>query len=237
MQPDDNPHPDKNRFFAKLKTCFITGIVVITPIGLTFLVVQWFVNRIDSFLYTMIPVAYQPDRIFGFHIPGVGLFLSFIIVVSTGFLATNYLGRQTVLYADRIVQRIPLVNSIYTLFKQVTDTTLGQGGKGFRTPVLIEYPRKDIWSIGFMTGVANGEVQEITKHHLLNVFIPTTPNPTSGFYLLVPEKDVIPLTMSVEEAFKLIISGGMVTPKMKKTVATAKGIASSEKDIHFLGEM
>lgn len=228
MQPD-NLNPGKNRLFTKLKTCFITGIVVITPIGLTFLVVQWFVSRIDSFLYTIIPVAYQPDRLFGHHIPGVGLFLSLIIVIFIGFLATNYLGRQIVLYADWIVQRIPLVNSIYTLFKQVMDTTLGQGGKGFRMPVLIEYPRKDVWSIGFMTGVASGEVQEITKHHLLNVFIPTTPNPTSGFYLLVPEKDVIPLSMTVEEAFKLIISGGMVTPKLKQTkeaANTSKIIAS-----------
>lgn len=210
-----------NRFLVKLKTCFITGIMVITPIGLTFLVVQWFVNFIDSFLYTILPEAYQPDRLLGFDIPGIGLLLSLIIVVSAGFLATNYLGRQTVHLADRLVQHIPLVNSIYTLLKQVMDTTLGKSGKGFRTPVLLEYPRKDIWAIGFMTGVASGEVQDITKHHLLNVFIPTTPNPTSGFYILVPEKDVIRLNMSVEDAFKLIISGGMVTPKPKKVHDTA----------------
>lgn len=216
MTQIDNQNPSKNRFLAKLKTFFITGIVVITPIGLTFLVVQWFVSRIDSFLYKILPIAYQPDRLLGFHIPGIGLILSLVLVVVTGFLATNYLGRQAVLYADGVVQRIPLVNSIYTLFKQVMDTTLGKGSKGFRTPVLLEYPRKNIWAIGFMTGVASGEIQDITKNHLLNIFIPTTPNPTSGFYILVPDKDVIPLSMSVEDAFKLIISGGMVTPKTQK---------------------
>nr|MBF0220638.1 DUF502 domain-containing protein [Desulfobulbaceae bacterium] len=214
MTEPDNKNTSVPGRFTKLKTFFITGVVVITPIGLTFLVVQWFVNRIDSFLYKILPHAYQPDSLFGFHIPGFGLILSFILVISTGFLATNFLGRQAVLYADRIVQRIPLVNSIYTLFKQVMDTTLGKGNKGFRKPVLLEYPRKDVWAIGFMTGVATGEIQDITKHNLLNIFIPTTPNPTSGFYILVPDKDVIPLSMTVEDAFKLIISGGMVSPKV-----------------------
>lgn len=208
-----NSDSGTNRFVGKVKKCFITGVVAVAPIGLTFLVVQWLVTVIDSVLYKILPEPYQPHRWLGVRIPGIGLFLSFILIIVIGFLTSNYLGRPVVALVEKIVQRIPLVNSIYTLFKQVADSTLGTGGKGFHKPVLLEYPRKEIWSIGFMTGVTSGEIQEITKHQVINVFIPTTPNPTSGFYLIVPAKDVIPLSITVEEAFKLIISGGMVTPE------------------------
>jgi uncharacterized membrane protein len=130
-------------------------------------------------------------------------------------LAANIFGRSLVNFSERMVDRIPVVKGIYMLFKQVSDTVFNRDRGAFRQVVLIEYPRKGIWSVAFVTGVTSGEVQKVTAKKLVNIFVPTTPNPTSGFYILVPEEDIIPLSMTVEEAFKLIISGGMVTPPIR----------------------
>jgi uncharacterized membrane protein len=155
--------------------------------------------------------------LFGISIPGVGLVATLLLILAIGMLATNIFGRSLVSFSERIVDRIPVVKGIYMLFKQVSDTVLNRDRGAFRQVVLIEYPRKEIWSVAFVTGVSSGEVQKVTERKLVNIFVPTTPNPTSGFYILVPEEDMIPLTMTVEEAFKLIISGGMVTPPIRET--------------------
>lgn len=206
----------------KLKTYFFAGLLVVGPIALTFMVVQWIVTGLDSFLADLLPAALHPDRLLGFHVPGLGLIGGVIIILLAGILAANYLGNKLFVYSERLLYRIPLVKIIYTLFRQVADSTLGKQRKGFRQVVLIEYPRRDIWSVGFVTGIPEGEVQQLTSKRVINVFVPTTPNPTSGFYLLVPEEDIIPLAMTVDEAFKLVISGGMVTPKGKKEAARSK---------------
>ncbi|OIP44128.1 MAG: hypothetical protein COX17_04595 [Deltaproteobacteria bacterium CG23_combo_of_CG06-09_8_20_14_all_60_8] len=212
----------------KLKTYFFTGLLVVGPIALTFMVVQWIVTGLDSFLAGLLPAAFHPDRLLGFHVPGLGLIAGVLIILLAGALAANYLGNKLFVYSERLLYRIPLVRIIYTLFRQVADSTFGKERKGFRQVVLLEYPRAGIWSVGFLTGVTEGEVQQLLEKRMLNVFVPTTPNPTSGFYLLVPEEDTIPLAMSVDEAFKLVISGGMVTPKGKKGPGRARPARSGQ---------
>jgi uncharacterized membrane protein len=196
----------------KLKTYFITGLLVAGPIGLTIVVVHAVVSRIDILFYRIVPPALQPEQLFGFRIPGLGIVISILIIILTGMLAANFLGRFTVRLFEKFMYKVPLVNSIYTLFKQVADTTFGKDKKSFRQVVLIEYPRRGIWTIGFVTGITKGEIQRITEQKVVNVFLPTTPNPTSGFYIMVPEIEMIPLSMTIDEAFKLIISGGMLVP-------------------------
>ncbi|MBU0676025.1 MAG: DUF502 domain-containing protein [Proteobacteria bacterium] len=198
-----------------LKTYFVTGLLVAGPIGLTLMVVHAVVSRVDILFYRFIPLALQPERLFGFKIPGLGVIISILLIILTGMLTANVLGRFAVGLFERLMYRIPLIKSIYTLFKQVADTTFGQDKKGFRRVVLIEYPRKGIWAIGFVTGVTQGEIQRITEKKVVNIFLPTTPNPTSGFYIMVPEDEMIALDMTTDEAFKLIISGGMVVPLEK----------------------
>jgi uncharacterized membrane protein len=196
----------------RIKTYFVAGLLVVVPIGLTIRVVQTVIGWMDSLLFRALPPSLQPDRLLGFHIPGLGLVTSLFLIFMVGIFAANVMGRFFVGLFERFMYKIPLVKSIYLLFKQMTDTTLGRDRKGFRQVVLLEYPRRGIWSIGFVTGVTHGEIQRITEKKMVNVFVPTTPNPTSGFYLLVAEDDMVHLRMTVDEAFKLVISGGMVTP-------------------------
>jgi uncharacterized membrane protein len=196
----------------KLKNYFFTGLLLVVPVAMTFLVVRWLVNLMDSLLISVLPQSLQPEKLFGLAIPGVGLVATLLLILTIGVLVTNILGRSLVNFSERLVDRIPVVKSVYMLFKQVSDTVFNRDRGAFRKVVLIEYPRKGIWSVAFVTGITKGEVQTITPDKLANVFVPTTPNPTSGFYILVPEDDMIELSMTVEEAFKLIISGGMVTP-------------------------
>jgi uncharacterized membrane protein len=196
----------------KLRRYFFAGLLVLVPVGLTIVVVRWIVSLMDGLVVRMLPLRWQPEQLFGFSLPGVGIVLTFLLILFTGVLVTNYFGHKLVQASEKLVYRIPLVKGIYTLFKQVADTVLSSERQGFRKVVLLEYPRKGIWSIGFVTGVSEGELQRVTERRVINVFMPTTPNPTSGYYILVPEEDAHVLGMTVEEAFKLIVSGGMVSP-------------------------
>jgi uncharacterized membrane protein len=199
-------------FKHKLKGYFLTGLLVVVPVGMTFLVVRWIVTFMDRTLLRVLPPQWQPDLLFGFKIPGLGLVATALLILLIGILTANIFGRSLVNFYERMLDKIPFVKGIYALFKQVADTVLSRDKGAFRKAVLIEYPRRDTWAVAFVTGISEGEVQEVTSKRLVNIFVPTTPNPTSGFYILLPEDDIIELTMSVEEAFKLIISGGMVTP-------------------------
>ncbi len=158
----------------------------------------------------------SPETWFGIPLPGIGLLATLVLILLVGLLTANIFGRSLVNFYERLVDRVPLVKGIYTLFKQVSDTVFSRDRNAFRKVVLIEYPRKGIWAVAFVTGVSEGEVQEVTEKRLVNIFVPTTPNPTSGFYILVPQDEMIELKMTVEEAFKLVISGGMVTPPQKQ---------------------
>ncbi len=202
-----------NRLFRrKLKYYFLTGLLVVVPVAMTLLVVRWLVRFMDGLLFTVLPEALRPEELYGIPVPGIGLIATLLLILLIGVLAANIFGRSLVTFSERLVDRIPVVKGIYTLFKQVSDTVFKRDRGAFRKVVLIEYPRKGIWAVAFVTGVSEGEVQEVTEKRLVNVFVPTTPNPTSGFYILVPDDELIELKMTVEEAFKLIISGGMVTP-------------------------
>ena len=207
---------DTKSIFTKIRGYFLTGIIGTAPIGLTFYVSFLFIGFIDSKVRNIIPVKYHYDNILPFEIPGIGLLIVFIMLTFIGFLTAGIIGRYIIKLGERIIARLPIIRSVYGALKQIFESVLKTSSKSFREVVLIEYPRKGIWAIGFITGDTKGEVQESSKDELVNVFLPTTPNPTSGFLLFVPRKDLRVLNMNVEEGIKMVISGGIVTPKFKK---------------------
>ncbi len=180
------------------------------PLSFTVYVISIILKNSDR-IFNLLPEPYNPKRLIPFPIPGLGILVVVLVVFLIGLLVKNYVGSRIVEFGERIVYQIPLVRPIYSAVKQLLVAIFSQTGDGFERVVLIEYPRRGIYALGFVTGVARGEVQEVTEQRVLNVFLPTTPNPTSGFYLLVPDTDIIPLKISVEDAFKLIISGGLVS--------------------------
>lgn len=196
----------------KLKKYFLTGLVVLGPLGMTLLVVQWVVGIMDRLILTLLPDVLHPSSLLGRYIPGFGVIATLLLVLLVGMLTANFFGRTLVVWSEQLMGKIPLIKGIYGLFRQVTDTLFSKEKSGFRKVVLIEYPRRGLWSLGFITGISEGELQQVTPHRLINVFLPTAPLPTSGFYVLVPEEDVLELQMSIDDAFKLVVSGGMVNP-------------------------
>ena len=213
---------DTKSILSKIRGYFLTGIIVTAPVGLTFYVSFLFIGFIDSKVRNLIPVKYHYDNILPFEIPGIGLLIVFIMLTFIGFLTAGIIGRYIIKLGERIIARLPIIRSVYGALKQIFESVLKTSSKSFREVVLIEYPRKGIWAIGFITGDTKGEVQEISKNTLVNVFLPTTPNPTSGFLLFVPRKDLKVLNMNVEEGIKMVISGGIVTPKFKQKYIKSK---------------
>ena len=203
-------------FLSKIRSYFLTGIIVTAPVGLTFYVAILFIGFIDGKVRNIIPEKYHYDNLLPIEIPGIGLLFVFILLTFIGFLTAGLIGRFIIKLGERIISRLPIIRSVYGALKQIFESVLASSSKSFREVVLIEYPRKGVWAIGFITGDTKGEVQNATKENMVNVFLPTTPNPTSGFLLFVPRKDVIILDMNVEEGIKMVISGGIVTPKQKK---------------------
>lgn len=201
---------------SKIRSYFLTGIVVTAPVGLTFYVAILFIGFIDSKVRSIIPVRYQYDSLLPIEIPGIGLLFVFILLTFIGFLTAGIIGRFIIKLGERIISRLPIIRSVYGALKQIFESVLASSSKSFREVVLVEYPRKGIWAIGFITGNTQGEVQASSKEEMMNVFLPTTPNPTSGFLLFIPRKDLLILNMNVEEGIKMVISGGIVTPKFKK---------------------
>ena len=197
-----------------LKTNFLTGFLILVPIGATFTLMQFIINKSDNVI-RLLPHFLRPETYLGFPIPGLGLLLTFIIIIMIGVLGRVYFGKFLIQIGEQIIQKIPFVSGFYAAMKQLMDTIFASSGKGAdnRKVVMVEFPRKGLYSIGFVTSVAQGETQEKTTEKVVNVFVPTTPNPTSGFFFMVPQEEVVPLDMSIEEAFKLIVSGGIVSPK------------------------
>lgn len=198
-----------------MRKYLIAGLLVWMPVGITFLIIRAVIDFLDKILLWL-PAPYQPDVILGFHIPGLGVVLAIILVLMTGIIVANFLGRRIVAAWESFLLQIPLVRSLYTGIKQILEAILAADAKSFRKVLLIEYPRKGVWSLAFMTSDSLGEVQSKTKLDMISVFIPTTPNPTSGFVLMLPNKDVIQLNMGVEEGLKMIISMGVVVPYWEK---------------------
>jgi len=196
----------KNKIKSLLKTYFITGLLVLLPLALTF----WILNALLRNMEALIGDPIQ--QYLEIYIPGMGIMLLICLILLVGIFARNLIGRKLGHLGEMILNKIPLVRNIYTSIKQLINTLFLQGKDNFRGVVMVEYPRLGTYSLGFITGESRGEVQRITNKIIVNVFIPTTPNPTSGFLLLFPEKDIIHLHMTVEEGLKMIISGGMITP-------------------------
>lgn len=199
----------KNR--ALIRRYIIAGVLVWVPIWVTLLVLKFMVELFDTTL-ELIPRHLQPDYLLGFHVPGLGLIFALIIVVITGMLITNILGNRLVEWWEYLLSRIPLVRSIYQAVKQVLTTVFSSSEESFRNVVLIEYPRKGLWSIAFQTSSSFHHAPGLGDEEMLTVFIPTTPNPTSGFLIIVPRKDTIKVNLGIDEALKMVISLGVVMP-------------------------
>ena len=200
---------------TKIRSWFLTGILVMTPLILTIYVAWAFITFVDNLVVPLVPFDYRPSNYLPFSIPGLGLIMVFIFTTFVGLLATGLFGRTLIRIWENILNRMPVVRSVYSAIKQILETVMATQSDAFRQAVLVQYPRKDIWAIGFVTGSTKGEVGKRVDKKMVNVFMPTTPNPTSGFLLFFPEEDLIFLNMSVEDALKLVVSGGMVVPKEK----------------------
>ena len=204
--------PAKTSLLARLRTYFLTGIVVTAPISITVYLAWLFIDVVDQQVTPIIPAQYNPETYLPFSLPGLGLVVMFVFLTFIGFITANIFGRTLVHFGERLVNRMPVIRSIYGALKQILETVLRSSSDSFRQVVLIEYPRKGIWVLAFVSGRTEGEVRRLGGEEMLNVFVPTTPNPTSGFLLFVPKKDAIVMEMTVEEAAKLIISAGVISP-------------------------
>ncbi len=213
---DEEPHR-RPGLFSRLRASFLTGIVVIAPVWLTIWLIWSVVGWIDSAVLPLIPQRFQPSEYVGINLRGVGVIIFLLFTIIVGWIAKGILGRSLIHFAESVVDRMPVVRSVYSGIKQISETVFAQTERSFEKACLIQYPRRGIWAIGFVSTTARGEVSERaeTGGELLSVFVPTTPNPTSGFLLFFPAEDVILLDMSIEDAAKLVISAGLVYPNDK----------------------
>ncbi|AAV95333.1 DUF502 domain-containing protein [Ruegeria pomeroyi] len=215
---DEEPPHVKPRRFAGLRASFLTGIVVIAPVGLTIWLFWSVVGWVDSFVLPLVPHQFRPEQYIGINLRGVGVIFLLVFTIVVGWIAKGIIGRSLIQYAEGVVDRMPVVRSVYSGIKQISETVFAQTERSFEQACLIQYPRRGIWAIGFVSTTAKGEVADKaeTGGRLMSVFVPTTPNPTSGFLLYFPEEDVIILDMTVEDAAKLVISAGLVYPNDKQ---------------------
>ena len=215
-------------FGARMRNYFLTGLVIAAPIGITIYITWSFIKWVDAQVKPYIPHIYNPDNYLPFSVPGVGLLFSILILTILGALTANFVGRSFVTFGELMVGRMPLVRNLYNALKQIFQTALSQKGKTFTKAAVIEYPRRGLWALAFIATETKGEVvlrlseKDNSSDGYLSVFLPTTPNPTSGFLLFVPRKDIIILKMGVEDAAKLVISAGLVTPDFIEENAAAE---------------
>jgi len=206
---------------APLRKWFFAGLLVVLPLAITAWVIQWIVGTLDQTLL-ILPVAWHPDRLFGVHVPGLGVVLALGILLLVGAITSNFVGRRLLSWSDRVFNRIPVVRSIYSGVKQVSDTLFSESGNAFRTAVLVQWPRADVWTIGFVTGTPGGDVANHLPGDYLSVYVPTTPNPTGGYFVMLRKSDCIELRMSVDEALRYVISMGVVAPAAPGDLPTVK---------------
>jgi uncharacterized membrane protein len=196
-----------------MRKYFITGLLILVPLAITLWVLNLIIGTMDQSLL-LLPERWRPEALFGFHVLGLGTILTMLIIFLTGLATRNFIGTRVVQIWEAALIRIPVVKSIYSSVKQVSDTLLSSSGNAFRKAVLIEYPRAGCWTIAFLTGVPGGDVKNHLKGDFISVYVPTTPNPTSGFFLMLPRADAIELDMSVDEALKYVVSMGVVAPEI-----------------------
>lgn len=207
----------KRRWFAGLRTNFFTGLVVVAPIGMTLWLMWAITGKIDSWVLPFIPATFTPKTYIGIDLRGVGVIIFLVFTVLIGWLTKGIMGKSLLRWGEDIVDRMPVVRSIYNGLKQLAETVFAQSETSFDKVCLIEYPRKGIWAVAFISTTSKGEIQEKIPRdeQMISVFLPTTPNPTSGFLLFLPQSDLIELDMSVGDAMKLVISAGLVYPNIK----------------------
>ena len=225
--PFDEEHEPKRRrsIFVSLRGSFLTGLVVIAPISLTLWLIWTVAGWVDSWVLPFVPVWLRPDQYVGLSIRGIGVFVFLIFTIIVGWMAKGIIGKSLIRWAEGVVQNLPVVRSVYNGLKQIAETVFAQSETSFDTACLVEYPRKGIWAIAFMSTSAKGEIDEKIPRDegKTAVFLPTTPNPTSGFLLFLPKSDVVELDMTVEDAAKLVISAGLVYPDSAKAMPTPIG--------------
>jgi uncharacterized membrane protein len=240
MHSDDTDHVSigsgqDHPFFSGLRTYFFAGVIVTAPIGITIYLTWIFLSFIDTRVTALIPARYNPFNYVPNVVPGIellkaliSLILVIIFFILVGWFVRNFLGRVLYNISEYILHRMPVINNIYKAVKQVIETVMTTQSAAFRDVVMIEYPRKGVWSLGFVTGESKGEVQRVTANKMINVFLPTTPNPTSGYLLFVPAKEVKYMDMTVEEAAKLIVSAGIIVPPDRMTSLKEKTLSAPE---------
>lgn len=218
---------------ARLRTYFLTGFIVTAPLVITIYLTWSLIRWVDSWVKPYIPDRYSPEQYLPFDVPGFGLIVALVLITLVGFLTANFVGKKIVSSGEYLLGRMPLVRNVYSALKQIMETVLSQRADTFRKVAIIEYPRKGLWSLVFIATEAEGEVQHSIDDdagQLIAVFLPTTPNPTSGYLLYVPKRDVIELSMTIEEGAKLVISAGLVTPEYHertRALAEEAGVPAS----------
>jgi uncharacterized membrane protein len=196
---------------AAIRRWLLAGLLVLVPLAITFWVLEWIVATLDQTLL-ILPEAWQPRKLIGFHIPGFGVLLAFFAVLLIGAVTSNFLGRRLMSWWDLLLNRIPIVRSIYSSVKQVSDTLFSENGNAFRKALLVQWPREGVWTIGFLTGAPGGDVATHLPGDYVSVYVPTTPNPTGGYFVMLRREHCIELKMSVDEALTYVISMGVVVP-------------------------
>ena len=216
-----------------MRKYFITGLLVLVPLAITLWVLNLIIGTLDQSLL-LLPSQWRPELLLGFNLPGVGTILTLVIIFITGVVTRNFVGNRLLMLWELLLKRIPVVNSIYSSVKQVSDTLLSSSGNAFRKALLVQYPREGIWTIAFQTGVPGGDVKNHLSGDYVSVYVPTTPNPTSGFFLMLKREDTIELNMSVDEALKYIVSMGVVAPPSPgtKPLTPARTAAATETAHH-----
>ncbi|MEJ8839282.1 DUF502 domain-containing protein [Ramlibacter sp. AN1133] len=197
-----------------LRKWLLAGLLVMVPVAVTVAVLRWVIDTLDQTLL-ILPTDWQPEHVLGLRIPGLGVVLTLAILLLVGAIASNFIGKKLVNFGDRIVARIPVVRGIYSSVKQVSDTLFSESGNAFRTAVLVQWPRADVWTIAFVTGTPGGDVTTYLRgDEYVSVYVPTTPNPTGGYFVMLRKSDCIELKMSVDEALKYVVSMGVVSPRI-----------------------
>ncbi len=213
-------------FFGKIRNYFLAGILITAPLSITVYLAYSFISLVDEQVGQLIPPEYNPESYLPFSIPGLGVILVVIVLTLIGALTAGFFGRMLVRVYESILNRTPIIRSLYAGLKQVLEAIFAQQSSAFREVVLLEYPKEDLWVLGFVTGRTKGQVQDLIEDEVLNIFVPTTPNPTSGFLIFVPKHKVKYLDIKIEDAFKMLISSGIVTPDSedakKKTTKNKK---------------
>jgi uncharacterized membrane protein len=221
---------------ARLRNYLLTGLIIVGPVGITLYAMWWFINLVDAWVKPWVPQVYLPETYLPFTVPGVGLIFAILILMTVGALTANLFGRTLVSYGELMLDRMPVVRGVYRALKQIFETVLSQSNNSFQNVGLVEYPRKGLYAIVFISTETKGEIDSkvFKGKDVLSVFLPTTPNPTSGYLLFVPKEDVVILDMSVEEGAKLVISAGLVVPDYQKKLKSLSSKAKTRPSVRKL---